>query len=360
MATSGDELFDRLVRHAVSLQRYGNHVVGRLIAILNKADRELYMALMDALERMPGSFAAARLEALLASVREINTAAYDKIGRELIAELRAFVASETDFQSQLLMRAAPVNVSFAAVSVDAVFTAAYAQPFRISKDGAVPMAQYLAGLSDARAKVVRDTVALGWVEGQTVDQIVRRLRGTKARGFEDGQMEGSRRHLEGMTRTALNHMSNVTSQRVWKANEELVAGWTFLAVLDSRTTLRCASLDGEVFPVGKGPIPPLHINCRSVSVPKVKTWRELGVNMDEVPTGTRASVGGQVRADMSYSEWLRSQPVIVQDEVLGVTRAKLFRAGNLDVSAFVNNKGETLTLPELKRKNAALFERAGV
>lgn len=173
-------------------------------------------------------------------------------------------------------------------------------------------------------------------------------------------MEGSRRHLEGMTRTALNHMSNVTSQRVWKANEELVAGWTFLAVLDSRTTLRCASLDGEVFPVGKGPIPPLHINCRSVSVPKVKTWRELGVNMDEVPTGTRASVGGQVRADMSYSEWLRSQPVIVQDEVLGVTRAKLFRAGNLDVSAFVNNKGETLTLPELKRKNAALFERAGV
>lgn len=104
MATSGDELFDRLVRHAVSLQRYGNHVVGRLIAILNKADRELYMALMDALERMPGSFAAARLEALLASVREINTAAYDKIGRELIAELRAFVASETDFQSQLLMR----------------------------------------------------------------------------------------------------------------------------------------------------------------------------------------------------------------------------------------------------------------
>jgi hypothetical protein len=38
----------------------------------------------------------------------------------------------------------------------------------------------------------------------------------------------------------------------------------------------------------------------------------------------------------------------------------LFRAGKLEMSAFVNNKGETLTLPELKRKNAALFERAGV
>ena len=82
---------------------------------------------------------------------------YDKIGKELVAELSAFVAwRRGEFQSQLPIRAAPVGCEFASVSVDAHFSAAYAQPFRISKGGAVPMAQYLAGLSDARAKVVRD------------------------------------------------------------------------------------------------------------------------------------------------------------------------------------------------------------
>lgn len=359
MAAS-DELFDRLVRHAISLQRYGNGVIHRLIGILNRADKDLYLALIDALERMPESFTAARLEALLADVRAINTVAYDKIGKELVAELRAFVVTETEFQSQLLIRAAPVGVSFASVSAEAIYSAAYLQPFRVSKGGAVPMAQYLAGLSDARAKMVRDAVSLGWLEGQTVDQIVRRIRGTKARGFEDGLMEGSRRHIEGMTRTALNHMSNATAQRVWKANEGLVEGWEFLATLDGRTTFRCASLDRQVFPVGKGPIPPLHIGCRSVSVPKLRTWRDMGIDIDEFQPSQRASANGPVRGDMTYSQWLHSQPASVQDEVLGSTRGRLFRAGKLEMSAFVNNKGETLTLPELKRKNAALFERAGV
>lgn len=359
MAAS-DDLHDRIVRHAISLQRYGNGVVGRLIAILNKADAELFAALFEALENMPGTFKAARLEELLASVRAINEAAYNRIGRELKDELRAFVAAETEFQSQLLIRAAPVNVSFAAVSAEAIYSAAYLQPFRVSKGGAVPMAQYLAGLSDARAKMVRDAVSLGWLEGQTVDQIVRRIRGTKAKGFEDGLMEGSRRHIEGMTRTALNHMSNATAQRVWKANEGLVEGWEFLAVLDSRTTFRCASLDRQVFPVGKGPIPPLHISCRSVSVPKLRTWRDMGIDIDEFQPSQRASAGGPVRGDMTYSQWLHSQPASVQDEILGSTRGRLYRAGKLEMSAFVNHKGETLTLSELRQRNAALFEKAGV
>lgn len=360
MATASDELLDRLVRHSVALQRYGNGVIRRLIAILNKLDDELYLALLDALERMPDSFTAARLDSLLSSVRAINEAAYERIGRELVTELRAFVAAETEFQSQLLILAAPVHVSFAQISAEQVFVAAYAQPFRISKGGAVPMAQYLAGLSDARAKLVRDAVNLGWLEGQTIDQIVRRIRGTRARGFEDGLMEGARRHLEGMVRTALNHLSNTTAQKVWKANDDLVVGWTFLATLDSRTSMRCASLDQSVHPVGKGPIPPLHINCRSVSLPKLKTWREMGVDIDEFQPPHRASAGGPVRGDMNYSEWLHSQPASVQDEVLGRTRGRLFRAGKLDVGAFVNNKGETLTLEELRSRNATLFEKAGL
>ncbi len=353
------ETLDRLIRHAIDLQRYGNGVVHRLVAILNRADAELFSELVQVLERAPDSYAAARLESMLQSVRDINSAAYERVGKALAEELRSFVATEAAFQHQLLVNMAPVKVSFASVNAQQVFTAAYAQPFRISKDGAVPMAQYLAGLTADRARQVRNAVSMGWLEGQTTDQIVRRIRGTKAKGYSDGLMEGSRRHLEGMTRTALSHMANFTAQKTYEANSDLVTGWRFTATLDARTTFRCASLDQSVFPLGKGPIPPLHINCRSFQTPVTKTWREIGVPMDEVK-GTRASQDGQVDGDLNYSDWLRSKPAAFQDDVLGPTRGKLFRAGDLEMSAFVNNKGKVLTLEELRRKNAALFEKAGV
>jgi hypothetical protein len=63
---------------------------------------------------------------------------------------------------------------------------------------------------------------------------------------------------------------------------------------------------------------------------------------------------------MTYSQWLHSQPASVQDEVLGSTRGRLFRAGKLEMSAFVNNKGEVYSLSELKQNNAELFGKAGL
>jgi hypothetical protein len=40
-----------------------------------------------------------------------------------------------------------------------------------------------------------------------------------------------------------------------------VTHWRFLATLDSKTTVQCAANDGKTFPVGEGPMPPLHANC---------------------------------------------------------------------------------------------------
>lgn len=351
---------DRLIRHSIALQRYSNGVVARMLGILRKADAELYAALVEALERAPETYTAARLESLLASVREINEAAYRLIGKELRDELAQFVVSESEFHQQFLLSAAPARVHIASVTPAQVYAAAYAQPFRISKGGAVPLAQYLAGLSAERAKTIRDAVALGWLEGQTTESIVRRIRGTKSAKFEDGLMQAPRRHIEGMVRTAVNHFSSFTQQRVFQANADLVKGWQFMATLDGRTSITCASLDGKTFDIGKGPVPPLHINCRSAAKPVLKTWREMGIDMPEMPAGQRASKGGPVDADVTFSQWLRKQPASVQDDVLGPTRGRLFRAGKVDVNAFTNDKGRVYTLAELRKRNAGLFERAGL
>lgn len=54
---------------------------------------------------------------------------------------------------------------------------------------------------------------------------------------------------------------------------ELLEGWKYSAILDSRTTEVCSQLDGKVFKAGDKAIyklkPPRHFNCRSVLVPIV-------------------------------------------------------------------------------------------
>jgi SPP1 gp7 family putative phage head morphogenesis protein len=89
-------------------------------------------------------------------------------------------------------------------------------------------------------------------------------------------------------------------------------------------------------------------NCRSTTCPVVKSWRELGIDIDEAPAGTRASMNGQVPEKTTYNDWLKGQPAKVQDDILGPGRGKLFRDGTHSVSNFVDRKtGRHYTLKEL-------------
>lgn len=350
-----DRIFDAEVSHAVGLQRYSNGVVRRIIALLNRSDSDIVAKLTVALERAPESFNAARLEKLLESVRNLNGQVYERIGTQLERELRDLVAYEASFQQRIFTGTLPAqvvaSVGVASVNVEQVAAAALSRPFQ-----GVLLREAIKGLSDDRAAAIRNAVRMGVVEQETTQQIVRRIRGTKALGYKDGLMEVSRRNAEAIVRTAVTHTQNYAKQKFYEANSDLVDKWEFKATLDSRTTLTCASLDGKTYPIGQGPQPPRHWNCRSVAVPVVKSWRELGIPIDEIDASTRASMDGQVAADLNYSQWLRTKPAAFQDEVLGKERGRLFRNNEISLDRFVNDRGRTYNLDELREIDSALFE----
>jgi hypothetical protein len=121
----------------------------------------------------------------------------------------------------------------------------------------------------------------------------------------------------------------------------------FVATLDSRTTPLCRSLDGQHYPLAEAPTPPLHWNCRSKLVPVID-WRALGVT---APTpGERAAEGGPMPENATYADWLNAQSAAVQDEILGPTRGKMWRAGEVTLQDLVTKEGRTLTLAELKAR----------
>jgi len=355
MPTVNETILDLEIRHQIGIQRLSTSVLLKLIPILNKADAEIVAKLSARGATLEGSFTSKRLEKLLEAIWRINRDAHVILGRELRKELREIAAYEASFQQNLLSRAIPVEIDIVTPSVEQLEAIVTARPFqgKLLKD-------WLSELEQGRARRVRDAIRLGMVEGETVDQIVRRIRGTRAQKYRDGIMEIGRRGAEAMVRTAVAHTASVAREKVYEANKNVIAKEMWAATLDTRTCLSCQSLDRKEFEIGKGPKTPRHIACRCVRIPVTKSFRELGIDLDEIAPSTRASMDGQVPATMSYSEWLRKQPASVQDEALGPTRAKLFREGGLDIDRFVNRAGDEWTLDELRQRDAEAFKRAGL
>jgi len=88
----------------------------------------------------------------------------------------------------------------------------------------------------------------------------------------------------------------------------------------------------------------------------LKSWKELGIDLQEAPEGTRAQMLGSKGVAMestSYGEWLKKQPIEWQEEALGKTRARLFRTGQVSIDKFTDysrTPPRLYTLEELRKR----------
>lgn len=373
VASVNEKLHDATVGHAIDLQHWSNGVVRRMIALLNRTDPDLMQALQAALDALPASqFSVDRLEGLLSSVRTLNAQAFNTLDQALRRELEQLSEQETSFQAGLFRAAIPeevqASVPVAQVNPNQVYAAAMSRPFqgRLLKE-------WMSGLETDRAARVRDAIRIGYVENQTIPQIVQRIRGTRAKGYADGLLDITRRDAESVVRTAISHTAAFARNQFIAANEDIVKAEQWTSTLDSRTSEICRVRDSKRYtPVTHKPIghslPWLggpgaaHWGCRSTATPITKSWQEMGAQADvgEWSASARASMDGQVPAETTYSGWLQKQSAARQDQILGPTRGALMRKGGLTLERFYNDKGKFLSLEDLKSRNEAAFERAGV
>lgn len=372
MPTVNERLLDQAIHHAIDLGKYSNGVVRRMISLLNRLDADLVARITEALLQVPeGSFTLDRLESLLGSVRNINAAAYREVFDALPREMRELAGYEADFQSRGLRAVFPADararIQFATVTVEQVYAAAMSRPFQggLLKDWAKSG-------EESRMKAVRNAIRMGFVEGKTTDQIVRTIRGTRAKQYKDGLLDRSRRDVESVVRTALSHTASTARDQVYEANADVIKAVGWVSTLDGRTSPMCRIRDGKRYtadaahkPIGhtipwlQGP-GRLHFCCRSCSAPITKSFKELGIDIEELSPSTRASMDGQVPAETTYSQWIKRQSVARQDEILGPERGALLRSGGMSMDQMYSPRGDFLTLDQLRAKDAAAFERAGL
>jgi SPP1 gp7 family putative phage head morphogenesis protein len=361
-------LRDAQIDHAVDLRAYSDNVVRRIISILNRADAALFTELVKKLETLsPERFTVKRLEVMLEGVRDLNHKMYADVDDALRTEIKGLTSIELQFQEGMLARNTPPSIEIARVDINQVYAGAMSRPFQ----GAL-LSEFLKDQEESKAKLIRRTIADGYVQNKTTDQIVRELRGTRENKYRDGALEVTRREAQAVVRTALSHTSQFAKDRVTKANEDIIKGLQWLSTLDNRTTPECQMRDGKLYTLERQPIDHeypwgagpgrLHWQCRSTYVMLTKSWEELGsvADIEEFEPAERSSMDGQVPAKTDYEEWLSNQSEKRQVQVLGETRAKLFNEGNLSLEDMRNARGEDINLDVLRKRNADAFKRAGL
>lgn len=357
--TVSEKLLDRAIRHATFLERLKAGEVRRINEFI---EQELYPQILRRAETMVNRAITGQSRSLRSTQRLIDqTRALEEFISRRIGELRKdftkrmqeLAKMEGNALVNTLDDAIPnvLGLEYTLPSVSTLRSVVTSRPVR----GRF-LKTWFDDLDRSTQRLVEEVLNTGIAQGQSATRIAQRLRGTRAGGFTDGAIQTTRRHAESIARTAISHSANHARSVAMQENTDIIKNERYVAALDARTTPICASLDGRIFPVGEGEIPPMHHQCRSVRVPVVKTLKELGFDVGDVPPSTRAAFGGPVSDNVTYFQWARQQPPSVLNNVLGKRWATEFRAGRItadDVHRIAVRQARPLTLAALDALLAA-------
>lgn len=270
--------------------------------------------------------------------------------------MKELANQEAEWQARLLQQ----EVGFAGLDIDtpsptALNTIVTQQPL-----SGKFLNQWISEWGTSKISRVNQSIRLGLAQGETAQTIARTITGTRRNNYRDGILNISRRGANMLVRTTSNDVMTKARDKVYRQNENVIKGIQWVSTLDSKTTPICMARDGQVYPIDSGPRPPAHPNCRSTTVPVTKSFREMGIPLDEFDESVRPEVknglAGNVPATETYQTWLEKQSATFQDDVLGPTRGKLFRKGDLPLDRFVEEpSGRQYTLDELKRREPEVW-----
>lgn len=335
-------LFDSTVELHLDMERVAIESRAIIVKLLQNLEKELVAKVADGVT----DWSKARIDKQLKEANAVIKQYYDEaagISKDTTTNVAQVSASAT---TDSLLMAVGNQVTMAAIP-----TASYLETLAGNTiiQGATQSAWWSRQSEDTAFKF-QSAVRQGLVGAETTPQIVRRVRGV---------LDLSKRNAETLVQTSVQSVANATREKIFADNNDIMSGKEWSAALDRRTCPTCGALDGKRWTTDGKPIsnsmvyqiPPKHFRCRCSMIPVLKTWKELGINMDELSDSTRASMEGQV-TDKTFSDWLKrkteSDPTFA-DRTLGKGRAELWRNGKITMDQMISG-GKPLSLSELKAK----------
>lgn len=340
--STNDKIEDAVTRHQVFIMRYSQ---GRE-RLADDYVEKLIEAVTERLGADIATVSPARLDQIIAEVAEEIKSQSEEYEKSVVDEMLEFIGYESEFNVNLLENAAAA-VAVTAPALAILQAAMLLRRMPLEPDRSYTINEALQEYSGRKSRQIVQTIRDGVTLGQTSEEITSNIKNlTKLQ----------QRQAATLARTVTNYTSVQAREVVMRENPDITNSYRWIATLDGRTSLICASRDQQIFKESnESPKPPAHFNCRSTIAPVVE-----GDSPDQFRAALGDSGAQQVSKSTRYETWLRRQSRAFQTEVLGVTRAKLFREGRISIGRFVDSQGATLTLDQLRKLEPMVFEDLGI
>lgn len=326
-------LTDRKILHF----RYDAHLRQQVMKQLSKTQRELLNRLAAAgVDALPKK----QLDTLLKELKQEVAKVYQEMTAYTQDELSGFFTAETQHLHQLYND--EVGFDF--------FNQVPEYKQKANKTATIiagsPLEDWWAKQGNDFAFKFEGIIRQGLLDGQQTSQMITDVKHL---------MNTSRRHAETLVITAVAKVADKAHQALRDENLDILAGEKHLSTLDTRTSTVCQLRDGLMWDLDRKPIdhdvpyqrPPLHPRCRSILQLVTKSWKELGIDAEEMPSSTRASQDSPVSEQINYENWLKSKSPEQQDQVLGKGKSDLWRRGVITFADMLDQSGRPLTLKDL-------------
>lgn len=372
---------DAITTHHVNLLRVAADL---RVPVLRELER-LAKGLADEIAAAPetgGIIKKARTEALLRHTRAMIDEAYATIGDNHGKELAKIAGIEQTKTAKTYDGAIGVHV----MTVGSTKQELEALASNTLINGRFAREWWAKQSQDTKDRYTA-AVRMGAYQGEGVDAIVRRVRGTAAMNYQDGIMTLSKAQAEALVRTSVLAVANEAKLNSFEENPDIIKAVQWVSTLDSRTTEICIALDGKQWalpdyePIGHSipfPGPTAHWNCRSTQIAVTKSWAELAwpkavkppkvdptdietlfrknlakqgfdaAEIEKIVAEKKFQLDGSPAPRQSMTEFLRKQTKLFQDELLGPQKAQMWREGKISLTDLIDQTHRPLTAAELQ------------
>lgn len=279
---NNQQLHDLSVKHSILLESYKLYE-------FQKREKQ-FLELRGDLTKILGSFeytdigfaSKRELNKLIAKVRKIQRGFYTSIGADILAMFEEFTKESfkssnkkwTKVAKTMVVGEEKLDVELSELSAlpeddpSGLLLFIVAMKKReipgVGLSVAAMVAYYIATNSNKLESLIRTS----WSNGLTKEELLLSILGSAAiKQGANGILKTMRHQLNSVIDTTIAFASEqVESEMI---AEKISKKYMWISIMDSRTTDTCRGRNRKTFEVGKGPLPPAHMHCRSKIMPLI-------------------------------------------------------------------------------------------
>lgn len=374
-----ERVADNAIEHAIEIERVSASVRADIRHILRKCSFDIERLIDESNPSEPRArrFRQDRQDQLLRDIRRCLVRTYSRINSQVRRDLNDIGEVESEAALSIINTA----LAFALLTSRQTQQDVRELVRTVEVEGA-PALTWFNRQRDLITERIDDQVNIGVSLREDTESIKERVLGRRTRQRQlyidpdtgerssvallvGGAFFAAYRYGDSLIRSLINAATQVVSFDAYARNANVVRGLQALAVLDNRTSQICQSRSGNAWTIQGQPIPPTrepfpgrppwHFGCRSQLIPVLFNKNRLlsnlrGTRRQQIQNIDEALLTGGVAGDIRYETWLRGRPASFQREVLGPTKYRLWRQGRVNFSDLVDQRGNPLSVAELKAR----------